>query len=245
MKGTLDIDTLLTALLFCAPGTAVLTAAYIYRRRTRRTALASLQETVSHLGIIAGPGTVPAHGNRNCDVVLGELRGRPIAIELVAGGKSGPPSTIVSRRVARPVRTLGLPTSVLPNNFPWLSIAPKLPRKKTWMDLFVPSTFTCIVTGNEAFDAAYAACATIGMSLLSGPKYLEGHFSVSPALAPALARVPVDVWFYFDGEFVVARWQQWHLEQDRLVAVIAALDVMLGEVPSWVDQLARAGAAIR
>jgi len=218
-------------------GSVALIALFLGGRREEQRATAALDGAVRSLGIIPGHGAIPAHGIPCWRAIVGEHRGRPIAIELVAGGKGGSSATYLSRRVAA-ARTLPLASSIYPNNLPWLSISPKatLPGRRESKGL---------VTGDAAFDATYLTTGMVSMSLMTGAKALQGHFALSPAIAPALARVPPDVTFFFDGEFVLAFWRQWHLEESRLVSVIDALDVLARDVPSWIDQLARAGAAIR
>ena len=212
-------------------------AILVASRRTNQRALAALESAVRSLGIGPGNGTTPAHGLAVWRAVVGELRGRHIAIELGARSKNNPGATYVSRRVAN-ARTLPVATPLYRHNLAWLSLSPK-PRSVGGRES------KGMVTGDPAFDAVYVVNAMVSISLLTGPTLLQGHFALSPAIAPALARVPLDVSFSFDGEFLLASWRGWHLEENRLVAVIEALDVLATDVPSWIDQLARAGAAIR
>lgn len=218
-------------------GWLALIALFVANRRANQRALAALESAARSLGIGPGHGTMPAHGQPTWRAIVGELRGRPIAIELVARRKGTPPVTYVSRRVAN-ARTVPLPSALYHYNLPWLCLSPKPGAAGG-------GESKGLTTGDAAFDAAYLVNAIVGMNMWTGATTLQGHFALSPAIAPALARVPLDVSFSFDGEFVLATWREWHLEESRLAAVIEALDVMGTDVPSWIDQLARAGAAIR
>jgi hypothetical protein len=229
-------------ILLVAPTAAVI-ALSIRGGRQRTLAIATLRDACSRLGVSAQAGPAPLYGSSARHSVGGVLHGYPIVLEIFDGGKYKRTGIDVKRPVIG-TRSLQAPLTAI--RVPWIAIATHFHAEGRSLGLPGWSTKwpRGTTTSDPAFDATHVVIMTIGYPAWGGPVQ-HGFIRLSPVLAPVLAAVPADVAFYFDGSFVTAHWDKWQLDDARLIAVFRALDVMMADLPSWIEQLARAGAAIR